>query len=40
MPEDEGDLFRLFFLVHVPDLAGTFVADHAGSDRGPRAADF
>ena len=27
-------------LVHVPDLAGAFVADHARPDRCPRAADF
>ena len=32
-----SDFFRL---IHVPDLAGTFMADHAGTDRGSRVADF
>ena len=32
-----SDFFRL---IHVPDLTGTFVADHTGPDRCPRVADF
>ena len=34
---DISDFFRL---IHVPDLTGTFVTDHTGSDRCPRMADF
>ena len=29
-----------FHLVHIPDFAGTLMADHAGSDRFSRVTDF
>lgn len=37
-PPDERDL-SLFHPVHMPYLAGTFMADHAGADRRSWSAD-
>ena len=36
----KGAFSRFFLLVHVPDLTGTFMADHAGTDRMIRCACF
>lgn len=41
LEERTGFLNSVFFhLVHIPDFAGSLMADHAGSDRFSRVADF